>query len=221
MYRLVVLTIVILGCNGQYNSGPIVQQKEVNGYAAPVAVAAPVQQSYGSVAVAAPVLASPVGYAAPVQQVYGPVDAAIQTRRTIEFRQVALQQDLAQPQIIEVPPNYESVQIHFRTASSPLSVSQSHSPAVVGPVEVASYQEGPHRLVNEIVKPVIQEVTEVIQPYRRIVQEIRPVIEEVHTIVNKGEKRAYAVPLPLLAPAAYGTGAAVFATKGYKAAKAA
>ena len=209
MYRLVVLTIVILGCSAQY--GPAIKTALP---AAPLPLAPlPV----------APVLvqSAPVSYAAP-QQHYGPIDAAVQTRRTIELRQVALNQDLAQPQVIEVPANYESVVIHFKTASSALNVRQSHIAAPVAPVEHTSFQDNAHRLIHEVVKPVIQEVREVIQPYRRVTQEIRPVIEEVHTLVHKGEKRAYQEPLPLkLVAPAYGPGAAIVANAGYKAAKAA
>ena len=206
MFRLVVLTIFVLGCSASQYQSILPLAKSVvqsNSYAAPAPLA----------------YAAPVSYA---KQSYGPVTAAVQTRRTIEFRNIDLQQELAQPQIIEVPENYETVQIHFRTASSPLSVSQSHTPAAVGPLEQASYQDNAQRLLSEVVKPVIQEVREVIQPYRRITQEIRPVIEEVHTVVHKGEKRVYQEPLPLkFAAPAYGAGAALFANKGaYRAAKA-
>lgn len=56
-------------------------------------------------------------------------------------------------------------------------------------VEETSTQDEPYRLVHEVVKPVIQEVREVIQPYRNVVQTIKPVIEHVNTIVSRGEKK--------------------------------
>jgi hypothetical protein len=62
---------------------------------------------------------------------------------------------------------------------------------VVQEVEHTSSEEEPHRVMHEVVKPVIQEIREIIQPYRRVVQQIQPVLEEVHTIVAKGEPRAY------------------------------
>lgn len=43
--------------------------------------------------------------------------------------------------------------------------------------------EQPHLLIQNIKKPVIQEVREVIVPYRRITQEIRPVRERIKTII--------------------------------------
>ena len=159
-------------------------------------------------------------YSAP-QQSYGPIEAAIQSRRTVELREVAYPDDYVQPQVIEVGAGQLPVQIHFKSASSPLTVKQSHTPGYQSPVEYGSYRDEPHRLVNEVTKPVIQEVREVIQPYRRVTQEIRPVMEEVHTLVHKGQRKAYE-PLPLKqAAAGYGSGAAMAPNKGYKAAKAA
>lgn len=98
-------------------------------------------------------------------------------------------QDYNQPQVIEVSPDQLPVQVHFRTASSRMNVQQRHNTGVAPQVEHASFQDEPHRVVHEVVKPVIQEVREIIQPYRRVTQEIRPVIEEVHTVVHKGENR--------------------------------
>ena len=100
-------------------------------------------------------------------------------------------QDYSQgPQVIEVSPEQLPVQVHFRTAASRVNVQQSHNGGMAPQVEHASFQDEPHRVVHEVVKPVIQEVREIIQPYRRVTQEIRPVIEEVHTVVHKGDGRS-------------------------------
>lgn len=58
-----------------------------------------------------------------------------------------------------------------------------------GQVEKTRSEEEPHRVIHEVVRPVIQELREVIVPYRRVVQEIQPVIEEVQTTVAKGQGR--------------------------------
>jgi len=167
-----------------------------------------------------------LAFAAPAAPAAASYDAAIQTRRTVEVRPVAYQQDFAQPQIIEVAPEELPVQVHFRTASSRVNVHQSHTPGLPAQVEHASFQDEPHRVIHEVIKPVIQEVREIIQPYRRVTQEIRPVIEEVHTVVHKGEKRQQ---LPLLAPQqiklapaapSYGAPSGGFLNAGYKGAKA-
>jgi len=186
----------------------------------PVPIAAPLPLAAPLRTFSAPVIAAPLAIPAPVPQVYGPIEAAVHTRRTFEVRPVLLEQDLAVPQVLEVSPNYEAVQIHFRTASSRLNAIQSHE-SFPGTVEHTASEDAPHKLVHEVRKPVIQEVREVILPFRRITQEILPVAEEIHTIVHKGE-RVYAAPLPLRAVGpAYGAGAALAVNAGYKAAKAA
>ena len=56
-------------------------------------------------------------------------------------------------------------------------------------MEATKSEEEPHRVIHEVVRPVIQELREVIVPYRRVVQEIQPVIEQVQTTVAKGQGR--------------------------------
>jgi len=205
MFKFALITLFALGCNAGYNNGQLGVGLSSNGYGGSLQ-AAPALTSY-----AAPAINT---YAAPVQNYAH--DAAIQTRRTYEVRPVALQNDYAQPQIIEVQPEQLPVQVHFRTASSRVNVQQSHQPGAPAQVEHASFQDEPHRVVHEVVKPVIQEVREIIQPYRRVTQEIRPVIEEVHTVVHKGEGRRAQAPLPVRAAPTYGNAAST----GYKGAKA-
>jgi hypothetical protein len=206
MFKLAVIALFALGCNAASYGGQLSGGLSSTGYGSALS-AGPALTAFNS-----PGLNT---YAAAPQS-YGPHDAAIQTRRTVELRPVALQQDYAQPQIIEVQPDQLPVQVHFRTASSRVNVQQSHQPGLPAQVEHASFQDEPHRVVHEVVKPVIQEVREIIQPYRRVTQEIRPVIEEVHTVVHKGEGRRNIPqqPLPLKAAQGYAV------NNGYKGAKA-
>jgi len=205
MFRLAVLTLFAIGSNAGGNGG----------YGGAQLGGGLSAGSYGG-GLSAPISFGP--------QSYGSLDSAIQTRRTVELKQpLALQQEsYAQPQIIEVNPDHVPVQVHFRTASSRVNVQQSHNPGAVPQVEHASFQDEPHRVVHEVVKPVIQEVREIIQPYRRVTQEIRPVIEEVHTVVHKGEgRRSQGLQgglqggLGLKASGGYGGGLAL--NNGYKA----
>jgi len=204
MLRLAVLTLLAIGCNaGGYSGGA---------------------QTYGSGLAAAPLPYAVQGYAAPSY------DAAIQTRRSVELKPLASQnygQDYSQPQVIEVNPDHVPVQVHFRTAGSRVNVHQSHTPSAPAQVEHASFQDEPHRVVHEVVKPVIQEVREIIQPYRRVTQEIRPVIEEVHTVVHKGEGRrggaqgGYGGQQQVVRAGGYGQGGHGLAVnQGYKSGKA-
>jgi len=132
----------------------------------------------------------------------GPVTAAIQSTRTYEVRPLALPQEPAIPQLIEVEPNEQPVQIVFRSQSSPVFVQQVHTPGAPGQYEATRSEDEPHQLVHEVYKPVIQELREVIQPFRKVIQKVEPVLEEVHTVVAKGEPRLQAIaPLPYAAPA--------------------
>lgn len=118
------------------------------------------------------------------------VPAAIQqTARTVEYRQIANQEQPIQAQVVEVEPSDNPVHLHFKTRSSTLSVSQAHTPAQPVEVKSESAQDEPQRLSIEVQKPVIQNVREVITPYRQVEQEILPVQESLHTIVAKGEQR--------------------------------
>jgi hypothetical protein len=203
MIRLAVFTLLAIGCNAGGYGGQIGTAQLSSG------------ATYGSGLAAAPLQYAQQSYGAPSY------DAAIQTRRTVELRPLATDQnDYSQPQIIEVNPDHVPVQVHFRTASSRVNVQQSHTPGAPAQVEHASFQDEPHRVVHEVVKPVIQEVREIIQPYRRVTQEIRPVIEEVHTVVHKGEgRRGHQQQVPLKS-GGYGAGAGLAVNNGYRAAKA-
>ncbi|XP_054160309.1 uncharacterized protein LOC128958473 [Oppia nitens] len=129
-------------------------------------------------------IASPYAVSSP-----GPLSAAIQTHRTFEVVPVSLPQEPPVPQIIDVEPSEQPVQVIFRSVSSPVLVQQIHTPGAPGEVQSTQSEDEPHRVLHQVLRPVIQEVREVIQPYRRVTQEVRPVLEEVHTVVAKGEGR--------------------------------
>jgi len=118
----------------------------------------------------------------------GPVNAAVLSAgRTVDYRSVPFSGDAIVPQVVDVPPTEQPVQLNFHSKSSPLIVSQTHIPGEPGQVQVTQSEDEPHRLVHTVTKPVIQEVNEVIQPYRQLTQEVNPVIEQAHTTVSQGE----------------------------------
>jgi hypothetical protein len=167
----------------------------IGGLPAPAAVGA--IQTVGTLGLARPLVAARA-YA-------GPIPAAIQSIYTQEVLPVQTVQEPVPPQIIEVGPNALPVVVHFQSQSSPVQVEQSHIPGAPGEVQVTRSEDEPHRVVHEVVRPVIQEVREIIQPYRRIVQEIRPVEEEINSIVARGEgirQQVVAAPAPVAAPVA-------------------
>jgi len=119
--------------------------------------------------------------------VLGPVIAAIITQRTAEVVDFPTPPEVITPQVLIVEPNQLPVTIEFRSQSSPVNVHQVHIPGPPGDVKATRSEEEPDRVLHEVVKPVIQEVREIIQPFRKITQEILPVQEEVHSVVARGE----------------------------------
>jgi len=141
---------------------------------------------------------------ASLQPSYGSerIPAAIKSTRTVELQPVSLPQDPILPQILEVAPLELPIQIIYNSKSSPVLVQQNHIPGAPGQVERTSSKEEPHVVIHEVLRPVIQELREVITPYRRVVQEIAPVVETVNTIISKGEQRVVAAPQVAPAPKA-------------------
>ncbi len=141
-------------------------------------------------------------------QVLGPVIAAIITRRTAEVVDVPVPQDVITPQVLIVEPNLLPVTIEFRSQSSPVNINQVHIPGPPGEFKETRSEEEPDRVLHEVVKPVIQEVREIIQPFRRITQQILPVQEEIHSVVARGQRQqviqevAIPPPAPVATPVA-------------------
>lgn len=147
-----------------------------------LAVAQPVAVAPGPIVSA---INRPIGLAAPAQYAWGGLSSIpIQKFRSQEVLPI---QDLGVvnggPQVIQVKGTEEPVLVHFQSQSAPVQVETSHIPSPPGETTVTQTQDEPHRVIHEIIRPVIQEVREIIQPYRRVTQEIRPVQEEVQTDV--------------------------------------
>lgn len=104
--------------------------------------------------------------------------APLNAEQALQANYGTLQQQLVNRPLLVQSPSQE-VNVHYRSQSAPLNVQHTHIPAPKPELQLSRSEEEPHRLVHEIVRPVIQEVREIIQPYRRIVQEVRPVQEEV------------------------------------------
>jgi len=68
-----------------------------------------------------------------------------------------------EPQIIEVAPDDQPIQVVFRSTSTRVQVKQIHTPLKPEEVETTRTEEEPQRVVHQLLRPVIQEVFEVIQ----------------------------------------------------------
>ena len=89
---------------------------------------------------------------------------------------------------VDVPGGQLPVYITFKTQSSPVNVKQEHR-GTKGSVQKSDSKDEPHKLIHEVIKPIYQEIKEIIQPYRKVVQVIEPVKEERYTKVHKSERK--------------------------------
>ena len=87
---------------------------------------------------------------------------------------------------VDVPGGVLPVYMSFKTQSSPLYVKQEHR-STKGSYQKSHSKDEPHRLVHQDVKPLVQELKEVITPYRKVVQVVEPVREDKRTKVHKSQ----------------------------------
>lgn len=116
------------------------------------------------------------------------IPAAVHTKRhNIRFVEVDVPDfPSREPHIIEVDSNPLPIVIQFKSASSQIRVEHSHKELQQQPkIQETKSEDQPQHLRHEVIKPIIQEVHEIVKPYRRVIQEIRPVVQEIETIVAK------------------------------------
>jgi len=87
---------------------------------------------------------------------------------------------------VRVPQDYSPVKVMFLTQNTPVHIQQKHKRGQPEYKKATTHEE-PHVVVHEVIKPVIQEIREIIVPYRKVIQKIEPVQEERKTIVHKDD----------------------------------
>lgn len=108
---------------------------------------------------------------------------------TAKEMQVTFETPPMPPQIINIDTGKVPLVFHFRTESSPLSVKQTHNSMDPPQVEETKSLDEPHFVKHRVIKPIVQEIHEIILPFRKIIQEIKPVQEEVKTIVARASAK--------------------------------
>ena len=116
--------------------------------------------------------AAPVATYARAQYNQGPITAAVQSERSVQVVDVPSTGSPASPQSIVIGPSVNPLDFEFQSQSSPISVRQTHIPGQPNAPQYSSHQDEPDILKQEIVKPIVHEVTEAVQPYRKITQEV-------------------------------------------------
>lgn len=117
-----------------------------------------------------------------------PIPAAITTKRSLNFKDIEIPpNEPHSTNLIEVKGTVPSFTIKFNSASSKVNLFHQHDPPKTPPIVKETYSEDePHILRQQVKKPIIQEVHEIINPIRHVIQEIKPVEEELSTIVARG-----------------------------------
>jgi hypothetical protein len=116
---------------------------------------------------------------------YGAIEAAINSKRRLEIIKVPTQNDNGAPTYVDVGGGQLPVYLFFRSQSSPVYVKQQHY-SQPGSFQKSNSYDEPHKLVQDVTIPIIQDIREVVAPYRKVVQIIKPVHEDKITLVSKG-----------------------------------
>ena len=100
-----------------------------------------------------------------------PIQAAIQSRRSLSIVDVPSTYSLPTPLNIDVPASTSPLNVLLRSASSPLNVQTLHEGSA-GSYASSSSVDAPHIRSHTVLRPIQQQVTEIVQPQRFIKQEV-------------------------------------------------
>lgn len=100
----------------------------------------------------------------------GPINIAVRRTHQVSTVPVNVPETEFVPQVIEVDAGELPIILKFNSRSSRVQVTQAHTGGGGGQVEQTSSEDEPTRLQHSVVKPIIQEVHEIITPFRRVIQ---------------------------------------------------
>ena len=113
------------------------------------------------------------------------IDAAIISKQDLRIIPVQSLRINGPNPMIDIASTNNMITLRFNTISSQINTIQKHH-GIMAKTHKANFMAEPDILVQNIQKPVIQNVREIIQPYRKVFQEIRPVQEKIETVISKG-----------------------------------
>lgn len=128
------------------------------------------------------------GYGEPVDHYgsSGPIEAAIKSRQSIRTIPVGSSRSGGgRSPTIDINSGSNVITLRFNTVSSKINALQKHTGSG-GSVKKSDFTDEPDLLIQNVQKPVVQKVNEIISPFRKVSQEIRPVQEQIETIIAKG-----------------------------------
>ncbi|XP_027199852.1 uncharacterized protein LOC113793973 [Dermatophagoides pteronyssinus] len=114
------------------------------------------------------------------------VDAAVKSKHSVSLYPVHSSHDPGKTPVVDINSGPLPLTLRFNSHSSHINAIQKHF-SHPGQVQKQNAIDEPDLLIQNIKKPVIQEVREVIAPYRHRTQEVRPVRERIETLIAKGQ----------------------------------
>lgn len=114
------------------------------------------------------------------------MDAAIHSEHSVHTVPVSSSKLPAKTPVVNINGDALPLTMRFNTVSTRINAVQKHI-SHPGQVQKHNTVDEPDLLIQNIQKPVIQEVHEVITPMRKITQEVRPVQERIQTIIARGQ----------------------------------
>ncbi|UXI14168.1 DFP1 [Sarcoptes scabiei] len=116
----------------------------------------------------------------------GQIDAAVMSKQDIRTIPMMSQRSGGgSTPVIDINSSPGSITLRFNSASTQINAIQKHMTRQ-GTVQKANVMAEPDLLIQNVQKPVIQKVREVITPFRKVLQEVRPVQEQVETVIARG-----------------------------------
>nr|XP_027205514.1 uncharacterized protein LOC113799123 [Dermatophagoides pteronyssinus] len=112
------------------------------------------------------------------------IDATIISKQNLHILPIQNLHTIQTNPIIDIKSNNNLITIRFNTISSSINTIQKHH-GIQSKIQHSKFMAEPDILIQNIQKPIIQKVHEIIQPYRKIYQEILPVKEKIETIISK------------------------------------
>ncbi len=98
------------------------------------------------------------------------ITAAIQTTHSIEVVDVPSSGSNSAPPEIHIPASSQPIELAFHSQSSPINVRQVHIPGEVSPPQHSQSEEEPEIIKTTVIKPIVQEIKEIVIPSRSITQ---------------------------------------------------
>ncbi|KAH7642590.1 hypothetical protein HUG17_5637 [Dermatophagoides farinae] len=114
------------------------------------------------------------------------IDAAIHSKHSVQTFPVSGSRQMGRTPVVDINSEPLPLTLRFNSHSTRINPIQKHF-SHAGQIFKHNTIDEPDVLIQNIRKPIIQEVREIITPFRQVTQEVRPVREQIQTLVARGQ----------------------------------